>query len=245
MIKAEVTKNYNGITISGDYYDLSELVDAIYTITNIYDTSDKYYTFSTFFLGLCYDIRHASMGDREFELIDTGLKEDNWFDLDHKSKNIYFSFNYVMVGLLFPIFGFIYRKDELLEMYLNKNRTNVNEVIRTKKAIGILTSFCTLIIEKFYEFIGDDEASKLHRCASKNLFVNDFLGPFISKCDIDYLNTNKDKKKRKIVNILNHIIKQDSVYTNMKEVYEDYAFENNICINALDYNVEYPEEIDW
>lgn len=120
-----------------------------------------------------------------------------------------------MVALLFPIFGFIYRKDELLEMHLHKNRANANEVIRTKKAIGILTTFCTIIIEKFYEFIGVDEASKLHRCASRNLFVNDFLGPFISKCDIDYLNTNKDKKKRKIINILNHIFKKDSVYTSM------------------------------
>ncbi|MFL8888067.1 DUF6904 family protein [Helcococcus kunzii] len=61
-------RNYN----KRDYHDFYDLVDSIYRITTEEeDIIDPYYGVKLMLLGLCYDIRHASMGDREVEFIKT------------------------------------------------------------------------------------------------------------------------------------------------------------------------------
>ena len=70
MIKVRNTKNLLGVTILGDYEDLSTLRDAISNYTNLYMSSQEDPEASHCYecvLGLCYDLRHAFQGDRGFE----------------------------------------------------------------------------------------------------------------------------------------------------------------------------------
>ena len=83
MIQAKVTKNLTGITIQGDYDDFNDLVNAIYWMTGV-DSNEAglYDEVKMRLLGLCYDIRHAYMGDREVVLKDNVLNEDLNFKAD-------------------------------------------------------------------------------------------------------------------------------------------------------------------
>ncbi len=72
MITITNTPNLTGVTISGDFNDLYNLVEAFHEIT-INEYSEKHHRYieiSTRVLGLCYDIRHAYQGDREIELME-------------------------------------------------------------------------------------------------------------------------------------------------------------------------------
>ena len=75
MIKIRNTENLVGITILGDYEDLSTLRDAISDYTNLHmsnSENDAAYHCYECILGLCYDIRHAYQGDRGFESVPNG-----------------------------------------------------------------------------------------------------------------------------------------------------------------------------
>ena len=93
MLAIKNTPNLTGVTISGDYYDFYNLVEAFHEIT-INEYSEKrhqYIEISTRVLGLCYDIRHAYQGDREVELVDNNMTEDKmkWHSSITPKSNVY------------------------------------------------------------------------------------------------------------------------------------------------------------
>ena len=72
MIKIRNTNNLVGITILGDYEDLSALRDALYYYTELFLSNQDHtnaYDCQQSILGLCYDIRHAYQGDRDYEAV--------------------------------------------------------------------------------------------------------------------------------------------------------------------------------
>ena len=64
MLSVKTTENLTGVTISGTYWDLNALYDAL---SNVIGEEGSYPEFEACWLrvlGLCYDIRHAYQGDR-------------------------------------------------------------------------------------------------------------------------------------------------------------------------------------
>ena len=100
MISIKPTENLTGITICGDYTDFKELVDSIHRMTATeYDPTDLYFGVKMRLLGMCYDIRHAFMGDRDIIFKDNGMNSDKmkWHSLITPTQNVYYS-----VNILFP-----------------------------------------------------------------------------------------------------------------------------------------------
>ena len=100
MLQTKPTEHLTGITIQGDYNDFYELVDSIYRITGIEDDPNEvYYGVKNRLLGMCYDIRHAYMGDRNILLKDNGMREElmEWHKQVTPTQNVYYS-----VNVLFP-----------------------------------------------------------------------------------------------------------------------------------------------
>ncbi|MEW9674265.1 hypothetical protein [Ammoniphilus sp. 3BR4] len=76
MIFATNTPNSMGIAIYGDYMDFEELYEALHAIVGEEGEFPSYDTPRLRVLGVCYDIRHALMGDREIEFVDNGMDEE-------------------------------------------------------------------------------------------------------------------------------------------------------------------------
>ena len=80
MISAMPTKNLTGITLEGDFEDFYEIVESIYRMTDpdiVYE--DNYWSIQNRLLGLCYDIRHAYIGDRDVKLVGNGVNDEMAF----------------------------------------------------------------------------------------------------------------------------------------------------------------------
>ena len=118
MIKIRNTNNLVGITILGDYEDLSALRDALCHYTDLFLSNQDHpdaYNCHECILGLCYDIRHAYQGDRDFEAVynnaeNIAMLAECIYKIDPESKesidnnretfkngNLYFS-----VDILYP-----------------------------------------------------------------------------------------------------------------------------------------------
>ena len=77
MISAKPTENLTGITIEGNFDDFYEITDSIYRMTGFEeDYDDLYWGVKNRLLAVCYDIRHAYMGDREVKLVDNGVHDE-------------------------------------------------------------------------------------------------------------------------------------------------------------------------
>ena len=75
MLSIKPSKNLTGISIQGDYLDLSELVDSIYRIVGPGEDDIYYGNVYMRLLGACYDIRHAYMADRDIVWVDNNLSK--------------------------------------------------------------------------------------------------------------------------------------------------------------------------
>ena len=77
MISAKPTENLTGITIEGNFDDFYEITDSIYRMTGFEeDYDDLYWGVKNRLLAVCYDIRHAYMGDRKVKLVDNGVHDE-------------------------------------------------------------------------------------------------------------------------------------------------------------------------
>ena len=186
MIIATPTENLAGITIEGEFQDFYELVDSIYRITSnedgmMQDYGDEYWAVKNRLLGLCYDIRHAYMGDRDVKLVDNEFDEElkKAHALIVPDKNLHYS-----VNVLFPEALFVALSAP--ELYLPAYKYYGAKAIKKQKEGGEFSHFaypyfyyikdkanidqlCAAVLEAFAEVVGDEEMEKLKNIAKRLL----------------------------------------------------------------------------
>ena len=171
MLHTKPTEHLTGITIQGDYNDFFELVESIYRITGLDDNRTSfYYGVKNRLLGICYDIRHAFMGDRDIVLEDNGMRENimKWHEQITPTQNVYYS-----VEVLFPEAIFVAASVPKMYVFssvyygMQSKRTDMDEqlpqilysdYIRDKANLDVL---CAGIWQALGEAIGDEELEKI------------------------------------------------------------------------------------
>ena len=257
MLQTKPTEHLAGITMQGDYKDFYELVESIYRITGLDDDQTEiYYGVKNRLLGICYDIRHAFMGDRDIVLEDNGMREDimKWHEQITPTQNVYYS-----VEVLFPeaifvaasvpkmyIFSSVYygAKGKRTDMDDQLPPMPYSDYIRDKANLDVL---CAGIWQALGEAIGDEELEKLiqlmQRADESFLY---YATHYIDKCNIELLKTDVEKRKDKLRNIAKRIVKKPQAYMNMEADLRYWAKEYKTTIYELhDPKVEYPDDFEW
>lgn len=221
MLKVTNTANLMGITIHGDYEDLQSLREALERCCRLlYDNRqaivEKLFSDAEdetkrshriaeleegyeFFLSLNYDIRHAYMGTRNFELVSNSadIMEDHktWFQ---EGSEVYKNYEklYKMtkhgnlqysVEILYPMAIYYYYviQDMLQEFLGDYTITEINErfqesfrsyeLSRTEFMydVGILLQFSSLLEQVFSEALGEERARHLREYMNNDAHLNE------------------------------------------------------------------------
>lgn len=258
MISTKPTENLVGITLEGDYEDFYEIMESIYRMTGLEDDyNDCYWSIQNRLLGICYDIRHALMGDREVKLVDNGVHDEmmKWHSVIMPKQAVHFS-----VNILFPEAVFVALSAPELYIWSShyygrhakKQQENAaipaqkySDYIRDKSVIDMLSA---VILGALAEVIGDEELEKLMKLKEHqygDIFF-DYATQYVDKCNVEYLKTVPEKRKDKLRNIAKRFVQQPDAYKNMKRDLEYSAKEYQCSFHELhDSRLEYPEEIEW
>ena len=258
MISAKPTENLTGITIEGNFDDFYEITDSIYRMTGFEeDYDDFYWGVKNRLLAMCYDIRHAYMGDREVKLVDNGVHDEmmKWHSMILPKQEVHYA-----VKVLFPEAVFVALS--VPELYLWSRfcygqRTQKQEETAEFPALkysdyirdkAVIDTLLAAILGALAEVIGDDELEKLFRLKEHQYgksFLN-YATQYVDKCNLEYLKTLPEKRKDKLRNIAKRFINQPTSYQNLKRDFEDSAKQYGCSIHELyDPKMEYPEEIEW
>ncbi|MHA6482843.1 DUF6904 family protein [Paenibacillus sp. strain BS8-2] len=103
MITVKSTEQHTGAVIEGDIRDMQALYDALHEVVGEEGDYESYTGARLRVLGVCYDIRHALMGNREISLVENGIDREmmkrlNVITSDH---NLYFNVRVLWPELLF------------------------------------------------------------------------------------------------------------------------------------------------
>lgn len=93
MLHAKSTPYQTGVKLTGDYLDFENLYESLHEIVgNEDEVLPGYISIRLRVLGVCYDLRHAMMADREIELFDNNMDKDKmkWHSTITSEKNVYY-----------------------------------------------------------------------------------------------------------------------------------------------------------
>lgn len=242
MLKVDLTENYAGITIYGDYNDLNLLYDSINFLIHGDSENIGRYTMQNHLYSFLYDVRHAYQGKRYIELIDNNLTDNTreWFDLkkdDVTDKNMYFCFNYVLPDLL-------------LDMIIIKHFiANVDKKERDifNHYINYVNFFYSIILDSIIKIITPIKFNKIKK-SLLNSFVSDniFYPQWFERISLDYVKSTKEKRKKNFMKMADLIINYHEYidYAEMKLDMQNLCKEKNCTLDDLHYD-DYPKEINW
>lgn len=256
MITIKNTENLAGVTISGDFYDLYNLVEAFYAVT-IDEYSGKYQGYikmSTRLLGLCYDIRHAYQGDREIEFVDNNMNEDKmkWHSVISSKSNLYYKCNYLYPEMFFVILAL----NELVELRikeLSKTKYILTEALDKRviwdDKIAIIRVFQAEFTKCVNEVLTEASFTRwLNVMGDKYINIHNITTQYMDVLNIKYINMTKEKRLKNFTTMAKRIAGHynDKEHAEIQEVVSEAAREYGCPEGDIRLEgVEYPEDILW
>jgi hypothetical protein len=256
MISIKNAQNLTGVTISGDYNDLYNLVEAFHEIT-IDEYSEKhqiYIEMSTRVLGLCFDIRHAYQGDRNVELVDNNMTEDKmkWHSIIVPKNNVYYSCNYLYPEMLFVMLAL----NELVELRI-RELTKAKYIYKQAMDKKVIWDDTIAIIRLFQAefvkcvkgtFTDTTFARWMNVMNGDYLSIEDIAGQYVDLLNIKYINMTKEKRLKNLSSIAKRMaeFRYDNGHKEIKEVDTEAARERG-CVpgSILIQGIEYPQDFVW
>lgn len=242
MLKVELTKNYAGVTISGDYNDLDYLYDSINYLIHGEPISIGEYTMQNHLYGFLYDVRHAYQGDREVELIDNSLEKykREYFNLKENEvtdKNVCFSFNYLLPDLLLDMV--------LIKYFISKVYKKENDIYNPH--INMVNYFYSIVLYSLLEMLTEIKFNKVKKGLLESV-VSDriFFPQWFELISIDYAKMTKEKRQKEFMHIADAIYDYGHYedYCDMKLDIQKLCEEKNCTLDDIHYD-NFPEKIEW
>jgi len=256
MITVENTDNLAGVTICGDYEDLYNLVDAFHTLTISEDDLkySEYIYMSIRVLGLCYDIRHASQGDREVVLVDNGMTSDCmvWHEMVVPKKNVYYSCNCMYPEMIYDMMAL----NELVRIRIEKlsGQKNTNDGLFHKHVVwDEVIANIRFLQSQFNNCVKRTltpaaYARWINLITSNDSDLYKMPGQYMDLLNNKYHEMDKEEREKSISVITKRIsqYKTNPEYIQLSRELEDAAVKLNCPVQKIRFKgLEYPEVIKW
>lgn len=242
MLKVELTKNYAGVTIYGDYNDLDFLYESISYLIDGDPSSDGEYTMQNHLYGFLYDVRHAYQGDREAVLVDNYLQDfkRKWLEIRKKDvteHNVYFCFNYLLPDIFLDMV--------LIKYFIRKVDKKVNDVYNPY--INMVNYFYSLVLHSIENILTEIKFNKIKKGLLESVVTDSiFIPQWFENISINYSKMTKKQREKEFMHIMHAIYSYGNYedYLKMKIDIEKLCKEKNCSLDDLHYE-DYPEEIEW
>lgn len=260
MIKIVNTENLTGVTISGTYDDIYEIYEAIEKV--IGPETESLTTLRI--LGVCYDLRHCFMGNREIDFVENNFHVElqKYHEIIHPDTNVHFCVNILWLEVMFAVLAL----DDFVKRYGDDKTFN-----KMMKSAGItdeqmqyynLTRFEDIALVRifqekvwraFRDACGDAAFKRLYKKAKLEKYnyivtcnyVN-FCTHYLDILEMEYINSKPEKREKLLATLVRKIIVQGDDYYQIYQDVSSYAIENNISRDQVRLShVEYPDDVEW
>lgn len=239
MIFVKHTPNHAGVAIYGDCLDFEELYDALHDVVGKENQYTAYQGVRMRVLGFCYELRHALMGNREFEFVDNGMDESRMKELAMitPKKNIYVGTHVLWPEILFIIMCL---SDFIL---LRQKKIKYPEWDANTAAVH---KFQAAVVECLKQVVTEASYKRI-----LNMITHDytwFYGYTIQYIDIlngRFLAMNKEKRLKSVPTIAKRIAEIGNEYRTVREEILEEALKYNCPADEIQYDWDYPENIQW
>ena len=249
MIFVKTTENYTGVTIYGDQMDFESLYEALHTIVGDEDEFVDFDSTRIRILGVCYDLRHALMGDREVEFVDNGIDDEKKRHMSvlAPEKNIYFKINVLWPEILFVIMAL----NDFICLYAKKKSKKSYDVLNDKQniwdeSISIVRVFQAAIAKNIKGTVSAASFSRMINLMNKyTRWFGNYTWQYLDILNCRFIDMDREKRLKSIPTMAKRIVEFGEEYKKIKVEIAAAAKQYNTHEDNIKPPVDYPEDIEW
>lgn len=250
MLSVKTTEKLAGVTVSGTYWDLNALYDALSNVIGEEGSYPEYEACGIRVLGLCYDIRHAYQGDRNRGSIEYG---DEVFSFEYLWPEMVFIYGVLDEFVRLSSGSLCYLRQEGAERLFYNPETKDELLDRLPDDIAFVCYFRDLIINALQRTIDEKRFKKIHRALEDRYsytlmkrYYNNFCTQWVDIQNVKYLKRAPEKRKTYLATISEKILFDSSDYDALEDAVYEFAREYGVPYYEIELNgMQYPEEIEW
>jgi hypothetical protein len=249
MIHIKNTPNYAGVTVTGDHFDFQALYDALHNIVGDEEEWSSHEGARLRVLGVCYDLRHSLMGNREIEFVDNGLDQDKmrYLSIVSSTKNLYLSFNVLWPELLFVTMAL----NEFIVLYAKKHAKNSYKPVLDyhniwDESIAFIRQFQAIIARCIKETVPETSYSRIIKMMNYDyMSFSNYATQYLDELNCKFIDMDQEKRFKNITIMAKRLAEQGKEYQATKIAVLEAARKYNCHMTNIKSLKEYPETIDW
>ncbi len=251
MIYAENTPNNMGVSICGDFLDFENLYDALHLVIGEEEELVEYDSAHIRVLGFCYDIRHAFMGNRDYEFVENGLDEEKKRRMEvlGPDKNIYLKVRVLWPETLFVMIAL----NNFLELYARKKSKagyGSDIFVDTKTiwdpAMAQVRMLQAALAECLQKTISKASYARLlNTMNGRYVSSYKYISQYIDLLNHRFINMNPDKRIKSISVFAKRISQRDGEYEDLEDSLLQEAKIQNCHVDDLRLDLDFPEDLEW
>lgn len=239
MLEIENTPNLTGVLIKGDRYDFENLYESLHHIVGTEETVKDHYNARIRVLSLCYDLRHAMMGDRNAFFKPHGLDEEDmaYLSLVGSKHNLYLSFEFLWPELLFIVFSL----EDFIPLYAKREKAYAWDA-----TIMTVRHFQSLVAKLLEETVTPRQFSNIKKLMEPtSIQYEGYFTQYVDVQNIKWMNMTKEQRQKNLSVFAKRFHPESTEYQKEKEAILKAAKEYNCHPSQIHYDRDYPDWVDW
>lgn len=243
------TPNYVGIEILGDRMDLDTLYLALHTVVGE-ELEYKYYEGPRIrVLSVCYDLRHALMGDSDVEFVGNGLDRDKMkrMALVAQEQNLYYKTRVIWPEILFVTAAL----NDFIRLYAKKQAKNAPLPLLDRRAfwdpsVATVRLFQAEIVKTLKDSVAEASFSRMVNLMNKDYpWMAGYATQYVDMLNIRHLELDADERQKSLPTIAKRLMERGKEYQKMLQDITTMAHKHNCSVENIELSLDYPTQIDW
>lgn len=236
MLSIRPTEHLTGATISGDYWDFEDLIQAIYEVVG---DEKRYFQFEgsrNRLLSVCLKLRQASQGAHLLELVANGINKgiSKKQKTIYPEKNIYFAVDVFLPEMLFMALSL----NDFIALYKETiDDSDWNIPVTTIRKFQAQVADC---IEPFMS--EENYVLFLTTLHTKSPLFHQYSTQYVDVLNLEYLALSKEERATHLTSFALRLLAEDETYKTLKKQLHAVTSISKQSLHEIPLNLKYPDE---
>lgn len=239
MLTIQPTESFTGVKISGDYWDIDELITSIYAVCGDENRYFDYQGARQRLIATCLKLRNAIRAEHHIEFVSNGIHKG----VKHSKKvlapekNVYFAVDILMPEIFFTALALNDFIDLHQEM-IDPSKWNIH--------VATIRHFQGIVDEFFKSFVAEEHYNVfIQMLHSKQPLFFRYATQYIDVLNLEYLALSIEDRQQALAAFALRLFIEDDGYNALHEQLMSVAAETKFSLHELDIKLKYPDEIEW
>ncbi len=249
MIFVKNTPNNAEVAIYGDFKDFEGLYDSLHNIVGFEEDFVSHGSSRLRVLGICYDIRHAMMGDREIEFVENSMDSEKMkrMAVIAPEKNVYLKIYVLWPEVLFVTMVL----NDFVKLYGRRKAKSKYDFMLDKQTIwdeniAQVRLFQAAIAKCIKETVSEASYSRMMSLMNKDYtWFEGYATQYLDVLNCRYIDMDNEKRLKSIPTMTKRLAEHNEEYRKQKLEVSEAARYYNTTEDNIKAPLEYPDDYEW